>query len=80
MSETTDRWDATIEAFARKEIGAMPSTIIHYMQMVYRDLFGVAVPYCSCSSRFRDAAIKIVAEWNKKKKKRTKKADDEDKG
>lgn len=72
MSETTAQWNATIEAYARNEIGAMPSTIVHYMKMVYRDLFGVAVPYCSCSSRFRDAAIKIVAEWNKIKK-RTKK-------
>lgn len=77
MSETTEKWNATIEAFARNEIGAMPSTIVHYMKMVYRDLFGVNVPYCQCSSRFRDAAIKIVAEWNKKKKKRTKKEADE---
>lgn len=68
MSETTQKWNATIEAYARNEIGAMPSTIVHYMKMVYRDLFGGAVPYCSCSSRFRDAAIKIVAEWNRKKK------------
>ena len=79
MSETTQRWNATIEAFARNEIGAMPATIVNYMRMVYRDLFGEPVPFCACSLRFRDAAIKIVAEWNKKKKKRTKKADDEDK-
>lgn len=71
MSEA-EKWNATIEAYARHEIGAMPSTIANYMKMVYRDLFGVGIPYCPCSSRFRDAAIKIVAEWNRKKKREKK--------
>lgn len=70
-NETQDRWRATIEAYARNEIGTLPSTIGVYMRLLYRDMFGEDVPYCTCSSRFRDAAIKIVAEWQKKKKKKT---------